>query len=292
MKTLGGLALAIAGAVGCVLVLLVVATLGLTGARSVRDGDVGEVIASTSTTVTSTDDLPVDDVTLRAGASEFEPPPEVLGVQDGDVLVVRVAGFEDDRGGTIAVCAADRCGLRFPVNFDDDGNALIQYRVDLARGCAGATTCRLELRSDDRIATAVLASGRSTGTKRGVVVGSRRVRADGAVAINVSGVDADRIRVLGCDRDARRRSECRELRFIDGRVVVDTGVNRLVILDRTTGLPIVSPVEVSVTGLRPSYDGVRLAVGLAVGAALLVAALMLVRRTEWREPASVTVWAD
>ena len=75
-------------------------------------------------------------------------------------------------------------------------------------------------------------------------------------------------------------------------MIVEAGVNRLVILDRTTGLPIASPVEVSVAGLRPAYDGVRLAVGLAVGAALLVAALLLVRRTDWREPASVAVWAD
>lgn len=293
MKTLGGLALAIVGAVASVLVLLLVATLGLTGARSSRNVGELETSISTSTTAARTNDDPVADVTLRAGGTEFDPPPELPSVDDGDVLVVRVAGFEGDARGTIAVCASDHCGPRFPVNLDSEGEALIQYRVDLdAARCTGGATCRLEVRSDDRSASAVLASGASTGSARARVVGSSRVNAGEAVRITVAGVDAGSFRVLGCDGDAERRSECRPMRVRDGEVIVDTRVDRLVLVDRTSGLPIASPVPVTVIGLRPSYDGLRLGLGIAAAGGFLLAALLLVRRTEWREPASVTVWAD
>lgn len=290
MNRLGALALAVAGAVAGAIVFLLVATLGLTGARSTRDH-----VEPATPTVTNapTPSVVTPDVTLSAGASDLEPPPAVGGVEDGDVLVVRVVGFPESSSGTIAVCAAGRCPTPFPVNFDSEGQATVQYRVELdASRCLTNAGCRLEVRGDDRAAIALLTSGSLPDRPAGRFVGSATMVPGQDVRLITPGRAEDEVQVLGCGRGAVRRSECRELPVRGGRVAVPRGVERLVLIDPTTALPIAPSQQVDLVGVRPSYDRVRVGLGLLVGAVLLGAALLMGRRTDWREPSSVAVWAD
>jgi hypothetical protein len=286
VNRLGVLALAVAG----VIVLVLVATLGLTGARSTR----GHVEPETPTVTNAPrQSVVTPDVTLRAGASELEPPPAVGGVEDGDVLVVRAVGFPESSAGTIAVCAGGRCRTPFPVNFDSEGRATVQYRVELnGSRCTRDVGCRLDVHGDDRAAVAVLTSGAAPDRPAGRFVGSAALAPGQEVRLVTPGLEDDQIRVLGCGRGAELRSECRDLPVRDRRVAVPRGVERLVLIDAATALPIAPSHQVNLVGLRPSYDSVRLVLGFLVGGVLLGAALLLGRRTDWREPSSVTVWAD
>ena len=305
MHKLAVVALAVAGAAAAIVALLLVAALGLAGGRAGSDS--GDTESATSDTSASnemgvTTLVPVTrptttaraDVELVAGATEFEPPPVFDGLNAGDTLVVSLRGFDGGATGSIAWCDTARCRDRFPVNFDGNGSALIQYRLEIDDTvCSGARSCRLEAEQDGVIATARIVAGTETGEadeRPSVRIASASgVRTGSAVRVEASGIAQARMRVLGCARDAERRADCRLLSLRNGRVVVEKGVDRLVFIDRATQQPVVPPVDVATVGPRPTYDPIRLAAGLGIGTALLGAAFVLLRRTAWPEPAAVHV---
>lgn len=277
------------------------------------------LLAAGASTGTSTAAGAGPEVALRSLADgEFAGPDLVVdGLAPREVLRVTARGFPPDTTGRVAQCAAhpaggDDCRDRFPVRFDGAGTARFQYLVVASagpRGCGPRSGCVLRLGAGGRSSVVPLVFGRRVGPAgrlsvtpgQGVEVGDRvRVAVEGVapgarlavvrcappgVPVAVYCDEPEPVVVAGPDGRATAVIE------LSARPVGATG--RPCRRGSSCGLAAVgeggllrTPVAILAFAGGPgaSYDGARLAAGLAAAALLLAMAAWLVRRTDWREP--------
>jgi len=257
---------------------------------------------------------PGPELTIATGA-----PSAVLDrLPDRAVIVVNAAGFEPGSSGLVAQCGFEdgtpvACTNRFPVRFDDAGNARFQYlltdRVRRAGHCGtGEPACILVVSgaSPDVTAEAFTVFGGAAPPPGRVEIEPRSGLSDGdLVVIRAEGFPAAVQLVAtqcppsagsgpsGCGGTTSGRTGP------DGRAVLQltakTGpvggavcAARYSCVIRVTADAPVTPVSVTVTfsaGPPARYDGGRVAAGLAIALLLLGFAGRLVRTTDWRGPA-------
>ena len=293
-----GIALAVVG--GGVLLVFVL-MVGVVGVRSGRDPEAAERDvapparpARPAPKTATSQSIAAPDVTLSMSA-DLRTPPVLDGAVDGDTVVVRGIGFPWHSPGTISWCDTGGCHDRFPVFFDGAGSTLVQYELDVPDGsCRRARECALRIDSDDGSAVAGLFVGVDAPTPPVVrLVDPGPIQPGGSVELEAAGVDLAGVRVLGCPRDAVRREQCRRLVLEDSAVTVPAGTATLVVTDAVSNAPIAAPVAVTLVRVRPQYDAARVIVGASAGLALLAVAWLLIKRTDWQEPAGAAVaWLD
>ena len=213
------------------------------------------------------------------------------------------------------------CGNSFPVVFDENGNARFQYLVTATFPLTGSSapvecsaptlTCAVRLVSGSRSAVAGTVFG--VAFPRGVVTISPEPTEleDGSVlTVWARGLAPDTIaRVAVCAAPASSgRERCgapgpharlrvdsegrgsarlaiRGTRVGDHEVECNQDVECGVSVTSATGTPLVPVVGISFSrGPGASYQGSRLAFGLAAAAVLVLFALYLLRTTDWRKP--------
>ncbi len=294
----------------CVLALvLVLAAAGVLGAGPGRAGSA--VVQATSVADRPTAELPTAEVDPSDRGRQ-------LAVLDhlGAVEVVRLrpTGFAPNRTGAVRQCRADvelRCGPPFPVRFDNDGAADIQYRVTASVdgdggpwGCGGDDRCVVEVGDGDDVGYVDTSFGDRAPVDVGVeVLGGRRVHAGDVVRIRVSGTMPDGgTEVVLCQRLAAIPAACLALAPLppgtasSGPEAVTVEVSGAAARRCDPGpctLTIArngQPVRADVVTLRVTaanvvhYTGRRLAAGLTVAVALLAVALGLWRGHDWSPP--------
>ena len=206
-RTIGRLApIGLALGVGVVALVVVegVLVFGLRGLGGSDGEDASDAAPDTTTTVVAVEPEPARDaiaadVEMTFGGAGFEPPPVLSGVDDGGVLVVRASSFPNDSRGTISWCDERGCHDRFPVQFDGDGGALVQYELDVPDGsCRRARQCALRIDSDDGAATAALFVGVSAPTvpRARLAHPGRELQPGDAIALELVGVGFDSVNVL------------------------------------------------------------------------------------------------
>jgi hypothetical protein len=214
-------------------------------------------------------------------------------LEPGDVLRLRARGGEAHGAGTVAECRRGTqgpagCANAFPVQFDGDGEAHFQYQLAGARGCGPAEGCVVAV-VDRRGRTGMV----------GVVFGAP-APAPPSIAVAPSGPyqPGDEVRVLvsgALPGAAVRMSLCGERCGVVTSVTADASGRaraRLRLTERCDdcGIVVLSGVRDVVVPIsftaRPSprYDASRLAAGLVAATLLVLAAAVIVRRTDWRPP--------
>jgi len=310
----------VVAAVAGVVVALALAVAGLFG----LDGTVSEKEAapSTSTTVAPAP---------AAGTALARPPRlprvdldraerergSVPGVLDGlpadGVVVVRAVGFGWVERGRVELCTprAGRppaCTGAFPVQFDEDGDAEVQYLLPAAvvpGGCrAGGPTCLIRVTGDDdaRWAARQVVLVDRVGPARVAVTPSTGLREGAVIEVRVRGLTpGTRATAAVCTAPGLGDlSGCREPTPGFTADSSGAGVIRLALDEATPcgprrGCAVVVlsgngfvaapafPVRFSL-GPGPRYHGGRLGAGLLVAAVFLGIALALVRTTDWGAP--------
>lgn len=265
---------------------------------------------------------PIPVVVMHAAdADRFLPYQPVSGLVPDAVVRVRVDGFDWHERGSVRQCVVEigrqtACGEPFPVQFDGDGRADFQFAVrgDIASGgCRiGQPACLLRVagESGDRQASVqtVLVDVLTPGEVRIEPAGPV---ADGqTVDVIVSGFPpATTATAVLCappePYDARRCGppEPTSMFAIDpagaGRTTLTVAAARLGSEAalcgprRVCGIAVVvgggfvaapvTPVRFSL-GPGVAYDGGRVLMGVVAALALIGAALVIVRRTDWTKP--------
>jgi len=261
---------------------------------------------------------------LRLNADEspgFPPlPPVADELEAGSVLRVRAVGFPADVTGEVVQCLSDGgrltgCRNAFPVRFDETGRAYFQYLVvPLRGGCRlDATACVLAVRALDGELTvsARTVFGDAVPPPGRVAVEPRTGLRDGdTVTVSVAGFPArTAARVVQCAAPAvGDPAGCGAPGPPTMLAVGPGGTGTTAFTVRTgavgsagarcgrgttCGIAVVPEDGAVVARAAPlsfaagpgaGYEGSRLAAGLGAAALLLVIALVLVRRTDWREP--------
>src|SRR3954451_2379835 len=148
----------------------VIVLLGLLiGAHGVGVGGYDEDRAEESTA--QGDSAPEDAVEQTPGRPEIdlgvEKEPTLGFLGDGQVVVVKMSGFESNSSGRLAQCrrrgsAMSECTNGFPVRFDDAGAARIQYAVEAPGSdapCSPSALCVLAVSGGGHSATGFLGFG-------------------------------------------------------------------------------------------------------------------------------------
>ncbi|MDQ4133601.1 MAG: neocarzinostatin apoprotein domain-containing protein [Actinomycetota bacterium] len=265
---------------------------------------------------------PLVEVTVRASGPDRLVPYELIdALQPDSVVRVRATGFGSFEAGRVEHCVTEigrlpGCTPPFPVQFGEDGTADFQYllRDSFAPGeCrSGRPTCTLRVSGIESgrhgwIQTVFLddvAMGRvAVAPPTGILDGQR-------VTVSVAGFPAG-ANLVATVCAAPGTYDPRRCRGSDGTAQVRVGPDGAgtvslairagaVGLDRVPcgprhacGVTVVSddgfvasptaPIGFSL-GPGAEYDPTRLVVGLAVAALLLLAGLLLIRRTSWDRP--------
>ncbi|MET0895995.1 MAG: neocarzinostatin apoprotein domain-containing protein [Acidimicrobiia bacterium] len=312
--------------------LVALALMGGTATATVGEADDGgsRSVASASSASRAPTDVEraagVREVVVLAPTDdEFSDVVTVDAIDARVVLRVYAVGFEALVRGEIEQCVSTtngvaRCGNRFPVQFDENGNARFQYLVGdhyLDPGgrrptCEpGVTSCVLRLTDGATTATVHLVFG-DTAVRTRVTVTPRpdHLEPGQSVVVALTGfVPGERVRVTTCAAPATSGTRaCGAPAPVahvqvgaDGTastrlVVDDTRVGstyrrcvrggRCAIVVQGTATPAtVPPIEVSfAAGAGASYDREQVALGFAAAFLLLVVAVFLIRRTDWRKP--------
>jgi hypothetical protein len=264
-------------------------------------------------------------VILAPEDDEFPEPVVVDGIDGRVVLRVLALGFDADRTGRIEQCVATSRGLRrcansFPVQFDADGTARIQYLIGDRYPDPGARepTCapeaaRCVVRLTDGDVAAVAHTGFGAPAPPSTVTITPRpdaVTPGETVAVELAGFPAgDRVRVALCAAPATAGTRRCGAPGPVAHVVVSgdgTATARLALRAEVVGSERVAcgrgtPCGIVVGGRAPagtvpvvdvtfaagpgaSYHATQVAVGIALALILLGIATVLVRTTDWRKP--------
>jgi hypothetical protein len=238
------------------------------------------------------------------------------------VLRITAFGFTPHATGAVQQCTADRCTNAFPVVFDAGGHARFQYQLDVpgardARGSecrAHAPPCAVHVSDGDRDAFAVTVFREVAPPPRRVVLlvddPDGRVRNGASVRLHVEGfAPRERLRAVLCAAPATHGTRRCGTPGPVAAFAVDaagTGATSLVVDEGPVGSsgarcdrhsrcgivvlsgggrvpgPVVPIVFAAEPGAR--YEAGRLAGGLTLAVVLGLAAVVLVRRTDWRQP--------
>jgi hypothetical protein len=321
-----GLPLAVLGAAGAGLVVVVLAALGLFGVR----GGPGEGSAHQETPSTAPADqtsgeagAPVTagpvaveagpDVVLSAGAIAARPLDRLPGKA---VLRLTATGFEPATSGQVAQCLATLEGFRscanpFPVQFDGNGAARVQYLITdrvQATGACGASDppCVVVVSDGDgAVRASVLTVFGDPAPPAGRVTVEPRsgLSGDDIVTVRASGFPPDRPLVAaqcpataaagGCDGSIAGRTGP------DGAAVLQLVVRSgdrngfscgagspcaITVVAGAAVPPVATPLSFA-AGPTARYEPRRLAAGLGLALLLLVLSAWVVRATDWRGPA-------
>ena len=232
-----------------------------------------------------------------AGTDSFSlTPRSVVGnIATGDVVVVRATGFPADTTGDIDLCVRDDCRSRFPVRFDSDGVALIQYELDVGgSSCQIVGDCRLVIRAHDVRGTAEVLAGPPPPSPTARVVAGAAVRPDDPITVEVAGAGPE-VDILLCPVDAASRTDCKARAPARSRTPgmpaiaqfdrAPAGAGIALVVDRASGAVLSEPARFHLAARAgPRYSAARLAAGFAVALAALAIATVLIRRTDWTEP--------
>lgn len=281
-----GAALAVGGVVA-VLVVGLAALLLMRGARAPIDDD-DEPAAEPRAAVgveSSKEHGIVADVELRAAFEVSLDVPPVLTVDaPGDAVVVRGSGFPPNSTGTVRTCTPT-CTNAFPVRFDDEGTAVVQYVLDAAatRPCREGDVCTIELESVDVHAAAPLLVGRHPPAPPSVHVSRLRgLHAGDRVEVTVNGAADRPLDVVACPASATSAVDCPSRAALGALLTVPRGTGKIVVVDRRAGAAI-APAMTVLLAPRPGprYSAARVAGGMFVALALATIAVRLVRSTDW-----------
>ena len=321
---LGGLVGVVGGALGLVvLVTLIGGVVGLPGrGGSAGNDDPGGRTSEPppSATRRSFEVPPLPVVTIAADDPDQLADDRVVDLlAPGGVVRIQASGFDSFQTGTVEQCVTERdqpprCTNRFPVQFDDGGAAVFQYRIldGFAAGrCRTDTaTCHLAVRGRasshlGRVQTVFVDAYRAARVRvrpdRGLEVGQL---IDVAVAGLAPGADAEvvfcappgRYDPSRCQADGARLAVgidgtgSARVAVAAGRVGIEgpscatqRGCSVIVLSDNGFVSAPGVPVRYSL-GPGPRYEAGRLVEGMAVALALVGVALVLVRTTDWAKP--------
>lgn len=254
------------------------------------------------------------------GGQAFADPPGVVDeLRTGDVLRLSIRGFEPHTQLLIEQCQdagdRERCENRISAYTGERGDARLEYLVlpeidgDATSGCSpGDPPCRLVVRSGegDRTAHVVTVFGASASPPGSISVSPTSGLRDGdSVAVTARGFrPGTRLRVALCAAPGGPE-RCGDPGPHSDMVVIDDGTATTTLTvsraplgsSRVTcggelacGVAVIGPgtstaarvVPVSFRSLvGPDYSAGRLVIGLVVAAGLLLAAVALVRGTDW-----------
>ncbi|MGQ0824303.1 MAG: hypothetical protein ACT4OX_04575 [Actinomycetota bacterium] len=235
--------------------------------------------------------------TVDVDAKPIGDPPAVVvadNLGDGDVLRVQVHGLSQHARAEVRQCPRDGdantvtgCHNEFPVQADVNGDAQFQYQIlGDGRTCGPTASCVLVVTDGAKVAVVYTVFGGAAppaATIRLEPDGPYRVGA--RVAVHIDGLATGaRVGVSLCLPDCRGAvtSEGEPITFeLDERCprrercrVFVTGLGAR---DSVRPLRFIAPAGAD-------YDAPRVAVGLLVAAAFAMAAVALVRRTDWQPP--------
>ncbi len=234
-------------------------------------------------------------VELTADRSPLRPSPMIGGLTAGQVIEVRASGFLGDADGVIAQCdAAVRCTNSSPVRTDSAGRASLQYR--LAPGKDSSRSIELVMEVDLQRASAILV-GESTPSRAQLRAIESPSIDDGPVGVRVEDARPNAIlRAVRCPVDAEVLATCDRRKETAARVAADGSAEfvfedlqrseRIVVLDGASVIG--EPLDlVGGTGPEASLElnARRVIGGFALAVLLLIAAILLIRSTDWRAPA-------
>jgi hypothetical protein len=257
------------------------ALVGLTGTAAGGDSDRDDTVAVELTAVTADEQ--------RARLS-----PMLDLLDDGDVLDVSVIDGADGAQGSVRQCVRtlrgfQACTNHYPVRFDDSGRARFQYQLDDPGDCGPEGSCALVVddRDGHRQASAVLIFGAAAPPPPSVEVSPTELVEEGdRLRVDVAGVPPNAVVRVGychpectaAQRVVADSSGRASSTVVAGAPCDECGV-AVIAGPHETLIPVsFAPPE------RPGYDTRRLAVGLVVAAALLVAAWRIVIAVDWRPP--------
>lgn len=309
--------LLVLGAAGLGAFVLAMAVLGFGLGPGDRRDQSASATTDQSTTATDEDDqgsgpvLMEADAQLRAFDDEEFPPraATVDSVEDGQVVIVWATGFDAAENGSVHQCptgstSATRCRSGLPVTFDEFGDARVGVEVQRRfRASDGRMVdcgervrrCAVVVFGTDR-GQALLAFGGPAAPDPLIRLTPRRVSPGGAVEVSVTGAVPGEAVVLAECSSGDAGFACRPLTgpsrvdragSLTARVVI--GADRCrrgrpcalaaISEDGTTQLGL---ARLAITG-RPGadYDRTRLLSGMFLTAALLLIAVVLIRRTDW-----------
>ncbi len=237
------------------------------------------------------------------------------------VLRIVAVGFEPNTTGTVEQCSADGCANPFPVTFDIDGTARLEYLVNdsFARGFDRPTTCRADeqpcvvhVHSDKGSAFLRTVFRDATPAPRRVSLrpNAGRIANNAPVLVAVTGfVPGERVEAMLCAAPASFGSKhCGAPGPVAPFTIEADGTGRVAMKISTghvgTGgascgrsarcSVVVSPPRASIPGAvlpitfaagpGARYDGRRLLAGLSVAVLLAALAIVITRTTDWRKP--------
>lgn len=248
-------------------------------------------------------------------------PPSADKLTPRSVLRMTVIGFESESTGVIEQCSVGGCANPYPVTFDLEGRARIQYLVhdDFASGFETPSTCRaaepacvVRIRTDDRVAFLSTVFRDSAPPARIITVKPDRAElVDGTrVRVSVTGfTPGARVQATFCVApDTFGREHCGAPGPLSPFTIGANGTGSTTLAVREgrvgsagascggasqCGIVVTHPrsavseafvaVEFS-DGPAAQYDVTRSLAGLSAAAALIALAYFLVRRTDWRKP--------
>ena len=249
------------------------------------------------------------DVVLTLPADPFEAPVVLEGLEDRDVRMVEVAV---EGRVTLHQCAAgavtaDRCAAGVIADgVDRSPSALVEVRARISTpagpvDCAASACVLAAFDGPEPILDVPLVFGGAARPQPRVTIRpATGVQAGQDVTVTVDGLPSGAeglVAFCTADEDATR-ARCREDAAVELSPTADRGGEASAIL-RLEGCPRTDrcAVRVAVDGAPPAYaelafasppgpdlGGGQLAGGLAAAGALFVAAVVLVRRTDWTNP--------
>jgi len=282
---------------------------------------------TTATTVTTTAlpraELDGLEVNMRASAGDTfaSPGPFVDRLPPRALLRISATGFETSGSGYVEQCSVGGCSNLFPVLFDENGSARLQYvvgssfgtRFEPSSACgAGDPPCAVHLRGNGRSAFITTVFGNAGADQRQVTIepGARGLVDGTRVRISVTGFNpGERVQAMLCAAPDTRGSErCgapgpvsaftigargagrTELEIRAGRVGSDgatcgRGAKCGIVVSQARSSVPAPVVEIAFAiGPGAGYDATRTLGGLGLAVALIALAIFWVRGTDWRKP--------
>ena len=260
-------------------------------------------------------------VQASAGDAFASPSPLVDRLPSRSVLRISATGFETSGSGYVEQCTVGGCSNLFPVLFDENGSARLQYLVGSSFGArfepastcrAGQPPCAVHLRGNGRSAFLTTVFGDAAAVQRQVTVEPGALGlVDGArVRISVTGFNpGEHVQAMLCAAPDTRGSErcgapgpvssftigsggagrttfvIRETHVGSARVLCGRGAECGIVVSHA-GSSVPAPVVPIAFAVGPAarYDATRWLTGLSLAAVLLAFAVFLVRGTDWRKP--------
>jgi hypothetical protein len=270
----------------------------------------------------SGDAVGVQDATMYAVTADTfaSSPPHVDRLAAESVLRILAIGFEANATGTIEQCTATSCGNRFPVVFDFQGVARLQYLVSasFADADASPTRCRaadppcaVHLRSQGSSAFLTTVFGDAARPAPRVTLEPNAALQDGAkVRVVATGfTPGEQLEASLCaapdtfgarrcgppapvarlEIDGEGRGETlltvRTGRVGTERALCGRGTKCVIVVGRPRSRIPAPAVPVAFSaGPGVRYQPARWLMGIAIALVLLTLASLLIRTTDWRKP--------